>query len=74
MNLNILLRGQSNAYLLNALGGTEAVRQQVQGLLGFDGLADTVTLIATADSTANTINSGTAFLTDWIAPASGGWT
>ena len=75
MNLNIMLRGQSNAVLFDAFGGLSSLQNQVQKLLGFDGKASTVSLIAdyANPSGVNTMNSGTAFLSDWLAPKNGDW-
>lgn len=74
MNLNILLRGQSNAFLLGLFNGGNLVTR-VQSLLGFDGVNDTVTLEYQHDSAiGNTVYSGTAFLTQWLNPTpAGGW-
>jgi hypothetical protein len=79
LNLNALIRGQSNALMLMEAGGWVGygtIVQRVQELLGFDGVEDTVTLeyAAGAPDGANTVNSGTAFLGDWIGPdGQGGW-
>ncbi|MCB4822826.1 hypothetical protein [Roseicella aerolata] len=75
MNLNALLRGQSNAFLLGVLNGKEIVKH-TESLLGFDGVNDRVTLQFAHDrgSAGNTVYSGTAFLSDWVKPtADGGW-
>ncbi|MFZ4406527.1 MAG: hypothetical protein ACOYOH_04260 [Paracraurococcus sp.] len=74
MNLNVLLRGQSNAFLLGLFNGSNLV-SRVQSLLGFDGVNDTVTLEYQHDTdTGNTVYSGTSFLTQWLNPTpSGGW-
>ena len=63
VQLNILLRGQSNAQLLVQFGAAEALRAQVQTLLGFDGTTARVNLIADfGHSTGlNTVNGGTAY-------------
>lgn len=74
VNLNILLRGQSNAIVLGdqALGGgaRAALVAEVQQLLGFDGVNDTVTLRFEWQSTtgANTAVGGTALIGDWLTP------
>ncbi len=78
MNLNIVLRGQSNAYLFGLADGGAVLgklEQDVERLLGFDGAADTVTAHFAFDRPggANTVNSGTGFLTDWIGPKGGDW-
>ncbi|TDH61905.1 hypothetical protein E2C06_14260 [Dankookia rubra] len=73
VNLNILLRGQSNAFLLGAFNGSTLV-SRVQSLLGFDGVNDTVTLEFQHDAAvANTVYSGTSFLTEWLKLTAAGW-
>ncbi len=75
MNLNILLRGQSNSVLFDAFGGLASLQTQVQNLLGFDGKASTVSLVADFGNASgvNTMNSGTAFLSEWLTPKNGDW-
>jgi hypothetical protein len=74
VNLNVLLRGQSNAFLLGLFNGN-TLADRVEALLGFDGVTDTVTLEYQHDTpTGNTVYSGTSFLTQWVSPApTGGW-
>lgn len=74
MDLNVLLRGQSNAFLLGLFNGP-AITAQTQSLLGFDGVNDRVVLqYAYENPAASTVYSGTALLTDWLTPtANGGW-
>src|SRR3954468_2401354 len=73
VNLNILLRGQSNAFLLGAFNGGTVVNR-VQSLLGFDGVNDTVTLQFQHDTAGgNTVYSGTSFLTQWLTLTAAGW-
>ena len=45
MELNILLRGQSNAIFFDRFGGYAAVQADVERLLGFDGVNQTVNLL-----------------------------
>ena len=68
MNINIILRGQSNAFYLDALGGTDKIERQVEWLLGFDGLTENVNIIAAYNDPtgANTIVGGTSFVRDWM--------
>src|SRR3954464_1715677 len=89
MQLNIVLRGQSNAYYFTSYGDTAALKSAVEHYLGFDGVSNKVNIIADVapiDSTTNapvagnyTIDSGTAFLSSgaagapWISPLSGDW-
>ena len=66
MNLNVILRGQSNVMLFGMADGWAMLgrlEQDVQRLLGFNGTADTVTVHYAYDwaDGANTVNSGTAF-------------
>jgi hypothetical protein len=78
MNLNVVLRGQSNALLFGEAENGAVLQRlgdDVERLLGFDGRTDTVTVhFASGDwGQANTVNSGTAFLRDWIGPRTGDW-
>src|SRR4051812_8700113 len=75
MNLNILLRGQSNAFLLGAInGGADTMVHRVEQLLGFDGVNDTVRLEFASESPGgNTAFSGTGFLTQWVEAQGDGW-
>ena len=74
MDVNVLLRGQSNAVYFMDFGGLSVVQNEVQQLLGFDGTNDKVNIIASAYDPGgkNTINSATAFLTDWMRQNSDG--
>ena len=48
MDVNILVRGQSNAILMMEAGGfagQAALQSEVSRLLGFDGVTDRVTII-----------------------------
>ncbi|HET9018286.1 MAG TPA: hypothetical protein VFN46_01805 [Acetobacteraceae bacterium] len=80
MELNVLLRGQSNAQLLLNSSDWNNVATQVEQLLGFNGTTDKVNLLASQNQTANdnTVVGGTAFVGDWITPVNGnyqnGWT
>jgi hypothetical protein len=78
LQLDIILRGQSNAAYLAELDGGAAARtlvQEVQQLLGFDGVSDRVRLIYDRDGKGgDTVYPGTAFLGEWMVPnGSGGW-
>ncbi len=75
MQLNILLRGQSNAQLLAMSKDWPAVATEVEKLLGFDGVTNTVNLLEKMNSTSNdnTLVGGTAFVGDWVKPSAGGW-
>jgi hypothetical protein len=75
MNLNVILRGQSNAALFGEADNGAVLQRlgdDVERLLGFDGRADTVTVHFRSGEwgEANTVNGGTAFLRDWIPPVS----
>jgi hypothetical protein len=85
MRLDIVLRGQSNALLLREIvlrpqdgwtGGDQLV-SEVQRLLGFDGVQDSVGLVYGSEDPRglNTVRSGSPFIGDWVVrdPASGGW-
>jgi len=77
MNLNILVRGQSNAILAmesNGWAGAGALVQEVNRLLGFDGSGDTVSLIYERyDQNQATAFGGTAFVGEWVTADGGGW-
>jgi Ca2+-binding RTX toxin-like protein len=77
MNLNILVRGQSNAILAmesNGWAGSGALVQEVERLLGFDGANDSVSLIYERyDQSQSTAFGGTAFVGDWVSRDGGGW-
>src|SRR4051794_27776069 len=66
MDVNVLLRGQSNAEYFMDFGGLSTIQNEVQQLLGFDGINEKVNIVASAHDPhgSNTINSGTAFLPD----------
>lgn len=48
--LNLLVIGQSNAYLFNAHGAVQALADQVQNLLGWNGTTQVVDVISDVDS------------------------
>ncbi|MDA8252064.1 MAG: Hint domain-containing protein [Rhodospirillales bacterium] len=75
MQLNVLLRGQSNAALIAMSQNWPTVATQVEHLLGFDGVTNTVNLLERMNDTNNdnTLIGGTAFVGDWVQPAAGGW-
>ena len=70
MQLNVLLRGQSNAQLMGDYnGGAQAMVNRVEELLGFDGVHDKVNLeYSSHGRSANTVFSGTSLLGDWLKP------
>ncbi|SDC29849.1 hypothetical protein SAMN04487779_1001507 [Belnapia rosea] len=74
MQLNILLRGQSNAQLMGDYnGGAQAMVAKVEELLGFDGTNDRVHLeYSSQGRQTSTVFSGTAFLGEWLTPAGDG--
>ena len=76
MELNVLLRGQSNAELLamSPDWGT-TLATQIEKLLGFDGTTNTINVLDKYGDTANdnTITGGTAFIGDWVTPVNGIW-
>jgi hypothetical protein len=79
LQLDIILRGQSNAAYFAELDGYAAsgtLVKQVEGLLGFDGVEDKVRLVYDRDEAGgDTAYPGTAFLGDWMRPdGKGGWT
>ena len=78
MDLNIVMRGQSNAFLMvsddQGSIGARTMVSEVQRLLGFDGVADRVLLDDWWQAGQNTIFGSTAFVGDWMArDANGAW-
>jgi hypothetical protein len=72
MELNILLRGQSNAFLLAADTG-QAIAQEVQKLLGFDGTTNQVWVQNDWYTPGNqTLVASTSFIGDWMTQAANG--
>ena len=71
MDLNVVVRGQSNAFLLvsDDLGaiGAQTMIAETQRLLGFDGVNDRVILDDWWQPNQVTIFGATAFIGDWIA-------
>ena len=77
MNLNLLVRGQSNAIMLmesNGWAGYGALQAEVQRLLGFDGVRDTVSIVYERyDPGTATAVGGTALVGDWLHAKNGDW-
>lgn len=78
MDLNVVVRGQSNAFLLvsddQGSVGSRALLDEVQRLLGFDGINDRVLLDDWWQPGQNTIFGATAFIGEWVArDANGAW-
>ncbi|MGG5821573.1 calcium-binding protein [Falsiroseomonas sp. HW251] len=77
MNLNVLVRGQSNAILAmeaNGWAGSGALQAEVARLLGFDGTHDTVSLVYDRfDQNASTAFGGSALIGDWLTARNGDW-
>ncbi|MGG5809989.1 calcium-binding protein [Falsiroseomonas sp. CW058] len=77
MDLNLLVRGQSNAmFLMEYEGGAgPALVSEVQRLLGFDGVNDRVRLVYDSDGSdgAATAFGGTRLIGDWLLPRNGDW-
>lgn len=78
MDLNILVRGQSNAELLALnFGGANKLKQAVEALLGFDGVQNQVHILAgplsASDNSATTIQGASGFLGDWLTAVNGDW-
>jgi hypothetical protein len=76
MNLDIIVRGQSNAVLLmewSNWAGAALLTDEVERMLGFDGIQDQVTITYSRDGQGgNTAYGSTAFLGDWMQQAPGG--
>jgi hypothetical protein len=75
MELNVLLRGQSNAAILDRSQGWSNLATQIQQFLGFDGTTNKINLLENDSdpSGANTVVGGTAFVGDWLQPNGAGW-
>jgi hypothetical protein len=78
VQLDLILRGQSNAILLaeqNHWAASGLLVKEVERLLGFDGVHDSVRLIYDRDGQGGeTAYSGTAFLGDWMhRDSAGNW-
>ena len=78
MDLNVVMRGQSNAFLMVSgdLGGVGArvMIDETQRLLGFDGVNDRVLLDDWYTPNQVTVLGATAFIGDWVAhDANGAW-
>lgn len=78
MDLNVVVRGQSNAFLFASddLGsvGARTLIAEVQRLLGFDGVTDRVLLDDWWQPGQVTVFGATSFIGDWVArDANGAW-
>jgi hypothetical protein len=77
MQLDLILRGQSNAAYLAELdggGAGRALTQNVEQLLGFDGVNDRVRLVYDRDGQGgDTAYPATAFLGEWMQKGPAGW-
>ena len=78
MDLNVVVRGQSNAFLMvsNDLNGVgaRAMIDEAQRLLGFDGVNDRVLLDDWYTPDQMTVFGATAFIGDWVTrDPTGAW-
>ena len=76
MELNILLRGQSNSVFFDILGGSNTLKLTLEYYLGFDGTKNRVNLIGNSTPDANgnlTMLGSTAFLPAPNVAASSTW-
>jgi hypothetical protein len=77
MNLNVIVRGQSNAILLMEQGGWAGygtLQAEVQRLLGFNGTTDKISLVYERyDQGSSTAFGGTALIGDWLTARGGDW-
>jgi len=76
VQLNILIRGQSNAVLLGtgSQGGYSAlIVQAAQSLLGFDGVNQRINVVFDTTPGLATAANGTSLLRQWLSPISGDW-
>lgn len=76
MDLQILIRGQSNAIFFaegDGWAGANRLIEEVQRLLGFDGVTDTVSVLYSRGGEASgTAYGGTAFLGEWMQQGADG--
>lgn len=76
-DLNILVRGQSNAIIFYEYWGwlgSGTLEAEVERLLGFDGRTNDVRLLYERyDDSGATAYGATALIGDWLSPAPGGW-
>lgn len=61
MQLNILLRGQSNSELLQTSGLIDGIRNQIQTLLGFDGIINKINLLGNAETAPDASGNATEY-------------
>ena len=78
MDLNVVVRGQSNAFLMVSADldgvGARTMINETQRLLGFDGVNDRVLLDDWYTPGQGTVFGGTAFIGDWVSRgANGAW-
>ncbi|NGM19522.1 hypothetical protein G3576_05820 [Roseomonas stagni] len=77
MDVNVLVRGQSNSILMmeaNGNAGRAAIQAEVSRLLGFSGGADRVNIVYdSSDLNSSTAFGGTALIGDWLTPRNNDW-
>ncbi|MCJ2112006.1 Ig-like domain-containing protein [Methylobacterium sp. E-025] len=73
--INVVVRGQSNTYYPTVEGQIEVMRQEIQKLLGFDGINQRVNVVATSNdpNKADTEIGGTSLTADWLHPNGTDW-
>jgi beta-glucanase (GH16 family) len=75
--VNVLVRGQSNAIYLMEGGnwaGLSKLQQEIQRLLGFDGVKQQVNIVFDRyDAASSTAFGGTSLIGDWLSPKNGDW-
>ena len=75
MELDILLRGQSNAGFFDQWGGSQALKNDLQAYLGFDGVTNKINLIgnSTPDAQGNVTIMGSTSLLPTLDPNGPHW-
>jgi hypothetical protein len=77
LNINLLLRGQSNAFWLAEAEGGAGARKliaEAERLLGFDGVNDRLNLVyERVNEGAATVRGNTALIGDWLEPDGTSW-
>ncbi|GJE18788.1 SdrD B-like domain-containing protein [Methylobacterium marchantiae] len=74
--INLILRGQSNSQYITNYGLLPSLKEQVEKLLGFDGINQKVNFLGTNNQPdgANTQVGATALTKDWLRPVDGDYT
>ena len=78
--INVVIRGQSNARYITTNGLMPVIKEDIEHLLGFDGISHKVNIVGDWNNSdgSNTEWGGTGFTTNWLTANGGdytkGWT